>query len=133
MIELLLDRGANAQARLATGATPLRLAARMGHSEAVRMLSKPFAIPIRSRPRPDSLPAEDAEMVRKLTNLATYYAEGGLSRDNADLVEQVRKIGRDLHERGGITEMRRVFALVPVIAGKRTLEMEWNGIGEWRG
>lgn len=133
MVELLLHRGANAEARLLVGATPLRLAARMGHSEAAQMLSKVFAIPIRARPSRAAASADDEEMVRKLVELATYYSAGGLSRDNPELVADVRKIGADLHERGGAAEMRRVFAFVPAMPGKRTVEMEWNGIGDWRG
>ena len=44
-----------------------------------------------------------------------------------------RQIGEALNQQGGLTEMRRVFALLGGRRGSRTLEMHWNGIGEWRG
>ena len=75
----------------------------------------------------------DHEMVNKLIELATYYAKGGLSADNPKLVNEVEEIGRTLNRRGGINEMRRIFAMVPPMQGKRTVEMVWDGIGSWRG
>ena len=75
----------------------------------------------------------DQEMVNKLTELARYYAGGGLSKDNPMLVEEVIAIGRTLNNRGGISEMRRVFIMAPSIHGMRTVEMTWDGIGEWLG
>lgn len=75
----------------------------------------------------------DQEMIKKLTELATYYAHGGYSANNPTLVNEVMEIGRTLDQRGGIGEMRRVFAMVPPMQGKRTVEMQWDGIGSWRG
>jgi hypothetical protein len=75
----------------------------------------------------------DREMVNKLVELARYYAGGGLSRDNLALVSEVMEIGKVLDGRGGITEMRRLFAKVPAMQGKRTVEMQWDGIGNWCG
>lgn len=75
----------------------------------------------------------DREMVDKLIELARYYADGGLSSENPALVNEVMEIGRVLDRRGGITEMRRIFAKVPAMQGKRTVEMQWDGIGDWRG
>ena len=75
----------------------------------------------------------DDEMVAKLIDLASYYATGGTSAANPALVSRVMKIGEILNERGGLTEMRRVFDMLPPMQGKRTVEMEWDGIGSWRG
>jgi hypothetical protein len=75
----------------------------------------------------------DQEMVSKLAELARYFANGGLSQDNPGLVNEIMEIGRTLDRRGGIREMRRVFNMVPSMAGKRTVEMQWDGIGEWMG
>jgi hypothetical protein len=75
----------------------------------------------------------DQDMVKKLTELANYYARGGLSRDNPQLVNEAMEIGRTLHDRGGITEMRRIFNMIPPMQGKRTVEMQWGGIGDWQG
>jgi hypothetical protein len=75
----------------------------------------------------------DQQMVDKLVALARYYAGGGLSKDNPELQEEVIEIGKALNRRGGVEEMLRVFAMVPEIRGKRTLDMEWDQIGDWRG
>ena len=74
----------------------------------------------------------DQEMVAKLVELARYFASGGLSRNNPTLVGEVEEIGRTLDRRGGISEMRRIFNMVPPMPGKRTVEMTWGGIGDWR-
>ena len=42
-------------------------------------------------------------------------------------------IGERLHERGGLEAMRKVFSQLEGMRGARTLEMHWNGIGDWRG
>jgi len=42
-------------------------------------------------------------------------------------------IGEELNRRGGTREMLRVFNQLGPIPGRRTLEMHWNGIGNWRG
>ena len=75
----------------------------------------------------------DQEMVNNLSELARYYANGGLSADNPSLVNLVIEIGKDLSRRGGISEMRRIFDQMPAMTGKRTVEMQWDGIGNWRG
>jgi len=75
----------------------------------------------------------DQEMVNTLVALAQYYAGGGRSSDNRTLVDQARDIGRTLDRRGGIKEMRRIFNMIPPMQGKRTVEMEWDGIGGWSG
>jgi len=43
------------------------------------------------------------------------------------------EIGRELDRQGGITEMRRVYSSLGGIPGTRTLDMHWDGIGDWRG
>ena len=44
-----------------------------------------------------------------------------------------KNIGEELNRRGGTREMLRVFDQLGPIPGRRTLEMHWNGIGNWRG
>lgn len=75
----------------------------------------------------------DQEMAKKLTELAQYYASGGLSKDNPMLVDEAMQIGRQLNDRGGTSEMLRIFHMIPAMQGKRTEDMTWNGIGNWRG
>ena len=78
----------------------------------------------------DSL--NDSEMVQLLQQLCRAYA----ANDRAMIVSLEPKatdIGKVLDRRGGIAEMRRIFDLIPVQQGRRTLEMHWGGIGEWRG
>ena len=75
----------------------------------------------------------DQEMVQKLIELATYFTNGGLSVDNPTLVNEMMAFGRTLNDRGGISEMQRIFNMVPPMPEKRTLGMQWDGIGEWRG
>jgi hypothetical protein len=75
----------------------------------------------------------DSEMVQKIIELAKYYAGGGLSSDNPKQVNEVIEIGRMLDKKGGISEMRRIFNMVTQRQGKRTAEMQWDGIGDWRG
>lgn len=74
----------------------------------------------------------DREMVSVLTKLSQAYAEDDMAAIQ-QLELQATKIGQELDRRGGIQEMRRVFGLVPAMRGKRTLEMHWGGVGDWRG
>ena len=74
----------------------------------------------------------DQQMVQVLTNLCQAYANS----DNtaiARLEPEATKIGEELNARGGMNEMRRIFATVPNVRGKGTVEMHWGGIGDWRG
>lgn len=75
----------------------------------------------------------DIDMANKLIELAVYYAQGGLTEDNPQLVNVVMEIGKALDDRGGLPEMQRIFDLVPSIRGKRTVEMQWDGVGSWLG
>jgi hypothetical protein len=74
----------------------------------------------------------DRDMLQILILLCEAYARNDAERINR-LEPKATRIGEALDRRGGIEEMRRVFALIPAQPGKRTLEMHWGGIGEWRG
>lgn len=74
----------------------------------------------------------DSEIIRTLERLCRAYA----SNDRAPIAllePKATAIGESLHTRGGISEMRSVFYLIPPQQGRRTLEMHWGGIGDWRG
>ena len=74
----------------------------------------------------------EAELITILTRLTDAYAFGRRDTIN-DLEPTAHTIGVLLDRRGGIKEMRRIFYLLPDNGGKRTLEMHWGGIGDWRG
>ncbi len=75
---------------------------------------------------------DDSEMVNLLVRLCNAYAASDSDTIRA-LEPEATRVGQILHERGGIREMRRVFRQVPSINGKATLEMHWDGVGDWRG
>jgi HEAT repeat protein len=73
----------------------------------------------------------DQEMVSALRKLCNAYEvddRGAI----AELEPLATAIGERLNDRGGITEMRRVFHQLEGIRGARTVEMHWGGIGDWR-
>lgn len=72
------------------------------------------------------------EMLVVLLALCLGYA-GSYRRLVAKLEPVATQIGEELHRTGGIEAMREVFAQLGSGQGVRTLEMHWNGIGEWRG
>ena len=74
----------------------------------------------------------DQQMVATLTQLCQAYAANDRSAISR-LEPEATRIGQELHERGGIAAMRRVYKLIPDMRGKRTLEMHWSGIGDWLG
>lgn len=74
----------------------------------------------------------DQYMIEILDRLCCAYASNDLNQINS-LESEATRVGSYLNSRGGISEMRRFFNLVSYEEGKRTLEMHWNGIGEWRG
>jgi HEAT repeat protein len=74
----------------------------------------------------------DSDMVAVLDALCRAYVRNDPT-EIALLESKATRVGEALNRRGGIQEMRRVFALVRPQTGKRTLEMHWHGIGEWRG
>jgi len=75
---------------------------------------------------------EDDQALSTLRRLCAAYMNNDRSTVQS-LEPLATEIGRDLERRGGIQEMRRVFALLNGIPGSRTLEMHWDGIGDWRG
>jgi hypothetical protein len=74
----------------------------------------------------------DEEIVDVLVQLCDAYAANDRSAISR-LEPEATRIGQQLDNRGGIAEMRRIYKMVPDIRGKRTLEMHWDGIGDWRG
>jgi len=42
-------------------------------------------------------------------------------------------IGRKLNQRGGLKAMRELYDKIGNIKGTRSLDMHWNGIGDWQG
>ncbi len=74
----------------------------------------------------------DSEMVSKLRGLCNAYMQDDRFAINK-LEPIATKIGRELDRRGGFSEMRRIFKKLEGFPGSRTLEMHWNGIGQWMG
>ncbi len=73
----------------------------------------------------------EPEMLQVLSGLCDAYAandQAAISR----LVLEATAIGETLNRRGGLNEMRRIFAKLGDRPGSRTLEMHWGGIGDWR-
>lgn len=75
--------------------------------------------------------ASDTEMIKVLKELCRAYAAN--DSKYLSLEPKARQIGENLNEAGGLAEMRRIFSSVEGTPGSRTLEMHWNGIGDWRG
>lgn len=75
---------------------------------------------------------QDDHALDKLRRLCAAYTNNDRSAIQS-LEPVVTEIGKELDRKGGIQEMRRVFALLGGAPGSRTLEMHWDGIGEWRG
>jgi hypothetical protein len=74
----------------------------------------------------------DGQMVQILESLCRAY--GAYDKAAIAILEpKATSIGQELNQRGGLEEMKRVYYLLPPQQGLRTLEMHWNGIGEWRG
>ena len=69
----------------------------------------------------------EAEL-KKLAALDDGELLGMLKRNQPG---DVKNIGELLNRRGGMKEMRRIYTEYD--GNKRLLEMNWNGIGEWRG
>jgi HEAT repeat protein len=66
-----------------------------------------------------------------LCQLCDAYAENDKTRITR-LEPLATRIGKDLDRRGGLKEMRKMFEQLGGRRGSRTLEMHWNGIGDWR-
>lgn len=73
----------------------------------------------------------DNEMLHVLKNLCDAYTNN--DPVYKELEPAATEIGKQLNERGGIEEMRRIFGQLGGMPGARTLEMHWDGIGDWRG
>lgn len=73
----------------------------------------------------------DQEMVAVLRRLCAAYASDDPVKRELEPI--ATEIGGQLDRRGGIREMRRIFDMLEGSRGARTLDMHWNGIGDWRG
>ena len=74
---------------------------------------------------------DTSKPIEVLRQLCDAYAENDKARI-VELEPLATKIGEDLDRRGGLDEMRRIFEQLGGRPGSRTLEMHWNGIGDWR-
>lgn len=73
---------------------------------------------------------DQAAMVRELTILCRRFAA---NEDGQELVDLATAIGTELNKRGGMGAMRSAHRALGPIPGARTLDMVWNGIGDWMG
>lgn len=75
---------------------------------------------------------DDAQMADLLRQLCGAY-----TRDVRDEISRLQpwatEIGEELNRRGGIEEMRRLWWQLDNMPGARTLDMYWDGIGDWQG
>ncbi len=72
---------------------------------------------------------EDEAFAQKLSRLAT----GSMEHWESDRAE-IRRIGEQLSQNGGLDRMKRVCYRVGAICGRsRVIEGEWDGIGGWWG
>ncbi len=78
------------------------------------------------------LEAETAEdLVARLRRIAARWASNEDSYAELDL--PARAIGEEFFRRGGMAAMRGAHAALGAVRGARTLDMVWDGIGDWRG
>jgi hypothetical protein len=77
-------------------------------------------------------PRNDAEILTLLRQLCDAYINNDTNLINK-LEPLATKIGKELNQRGGIEEMRQIWYQLGNVRGARTLEMHWDGIGNWRG
>ncbi|MCX6558123.1 MAG: HEAT repeat domain-containing protein [Candidatus Aminicenantes bacterium] len=75
---------------------------------------------------------QDQKMLEILVQLCDAYVSSNAA-EISKLEPLATQIGKTLHERGGLSEMRRLYEQLGERKGSRTLEMHWNGIGDWRG
>ena len=75
--------------------------------------------------------SDDQRILDTLAQLCAAYAANDTAAI-ARLEPQATHIGELLDARGGLPEMRRIFELLGDRRSIRTLEMHWNGIGNWR-
>ena len=75
---------------------------------------------------------QEEEMITTLRKLCAAYMRN--DKATIQLLEpRATEIGHELDRKGGFKEMQRVFNKLGGIPGSRTLEMHWDGIGEWSG
>jgi hypothetical protein len=74
----------------------------------------------------------EQEMLDTLRRLCDAYTRNDRTAI-ASLEPIATQIGEELNRQGGIEEMRRVWYRLGNIPGARTLDMHWDGIGDWRG
>lgn len=84
-----------------------------------------------STPEEEDNMMNDHDMLSVLNKLCIAYTQN--DPNYKELEPLATTIGEQLNERGGLDEMRRMFAQLQNMRGARTLEMHWGGIGEWRG
>jgi hypothetical protein len=81
---------------------------------------------------PASAPMSDSAMFKALADLCSAYQRN--DRAAIDRLEPVATaIGEELNRRGGKGAMLGVWESLGNRPGSRTLDMHWNGIGEWQG
>ena len=103
----------------------MHLTCKCGHMNTVRNKAA-------ARKRAAEARRHEEDTLYILRRLCRAYAEND-TETIAWLEPGATKIGRRLNRRGGIEEMRRIWYQLGGIRGARTLEMHWDGIGEWRG
>ena len=74
----------------------------------------------------------DSEMLKELVKLCEAYTRND-KQAIEDLEPLATRIGEALNQRGGIEEMRRIFAMLGPIRGARNIDMHWDRIGDWMG
>lgn len=90
-----------------------------------------FIAAVRARKKPAGLESTSIEeLIRRLRTICDRWAANETS---AMLDAEARGIGAELNRRGGMAEMRAAHRALGPIRGARTLDMTWNGIGDWMG
>jgi hypothetical protein len=78
------------------------------------------------------VPIRTDERLSYLQQLCAAYSRN----DHAEvkrLEPFATQIGKDLNQEGGIERMREIYRELNNMQGSRTLDMHWDGIGEWQG
>ena len=70
------------------------------------------------------------QLIDRMRRLCSQWADGA---SNEVLNLEARAIGEELNDRGGMAMMRTAHAALGGIRGARSLDMHWNGIGQWMG
>lgn len=90
----------------------------------------------------ERLETENADLMAKLGSLTTTEIVRELERvSNATAggttdsqKHRIHLLGKELHKRGGLEEMRRAYHLMWGGSGRgsRVIEIHWDGVGRWR-